>query len=400
MISRRKNINMILESSQNWAAMKSGLLNGIKGQRRKVTDVVLENARRYLLNENATMGATASTNVAKIAKVMLPLLKRVMPTVMAYDFVGVQPISGPSAMITTIRYKYADNSPADGSGITAGQEALTPYLIGEWYSGNEDMAAPAGAATAVLEGVAGNRMAIEYLKAPVEVKSRKLSARFTMEAMQDAESQYGEDIESRITEGLASQITVDIDQEIIGRLFNLAGVARDTYDNDRTSGVATSIVDQHAALVSMLNRYSNDIGRRTRMGAANFAIVSSDVVSVLQDARASAFVRTTNGDFEAPTNNKSVGTLNGTLRLFVNTYAKDDTILLGYKGSDEASCAAIFCPYLPIVSSGVLMDPNTFENVMQLSTRYGWFQADNTATSLGNASDFVCKIKVANLRFY
>lgn len=401
MITAKKiNYQRLLESQGNWDKLKEAFLKKCSGTRKTVTSAVLENARNVILKENATVGATASTNVAKIAKVMLPLIRRVMPTVMAYDLVGVQPMNGPSAYITTIRFKAADNSPADGSGIVAGQELLSPYSFGAWYSGNEDIMNPGGAATAVLEGRAGNRIQTEYLKQLVEAKSRRLSARFTLEAMQDAESQYGSNLESEITAGLATQITVDIDQEIINKLYNLAGVVRDTYDQDRTSGVATSVVDQHAALVTMLNRYSNDIARRIRQGAANFAVCSHEVVSVLQDARASAFARTTNGDFEAPTNNKAVGVLNGTMKVFANALAQDNTILIGYKGSDESTCAMIYCPYIPVMmSSQAIIDPNTLENVIALMTRYGIATFENTATSLGNSADFLSKIAVANLRF-
>ena len=135
------------------------------------------------------------------------------------------------------------------------------------------------------------------------------------------------------------------------------------------------------------------------MGSANFMVCSWDVVTVLQDARASAFARTTNGDFEAPTNNKSVGTLNGTMRVFANTMARDNTILIGYKGSDEATCAMIYCPYIPVSLSAPVTDPNTFENVMALMTRYGMVDFQSTATSLGNSQDFLSKIAVTNLRF-
>lgn len=309
-------------------------------------------------------------------------------------------MNGPTALVTTVRFKYNTTSPADGSGIVAGQEAFSPYLEGAWYSGNQDMVEPGAEVTATMEGTIGNQMGIEYLKQSVVAKTRRLSARYTVEAMQDAEAQYGANIESEITSGLAAQIVLDIDQEIINKLYNLAGVVRDTYDQDRVSGVATSVVDQHAALVSMINRYSNDIARRIRQGAANFMVCHYDIVSLLQDARASAFVRTTNGDFEAPTNNKPVGTLNGTMKVFANTYASDDkTILIGYKGADESTCAAIYCPYLPVSASSVVTDPNTFENVVALMTRYGLISFENMSSSLGNSSDFLAKIAVANLRF-
>jgi hypothetical protein len=121
---------------------------------------------------------------------------------------------------------------------------------------------------------------------------------------------------------------------------------------------------------------------------------------VLQSATTSAFARTTEGTFEAPTNTKFVGTLNGTMRVYVNTYANDAApVLLGYKGSGEIDAAAFYCPYVPLMSSGVVVDPASFEPVVSFMTRYGYVELTNTASSLGNAADYVSKIDVANLAF-
>ena len=394
--------NILLENASAWGKMKKGLVADIRSaSKRKITETVLENARRAVLNEHATMGATQASNVAVINKVMMPLIKRVMPTVMAHELVGVQPLTGPSGLITTMRVRYATTSPFKGDGIIRGQEALSPYLTGAWYSGNEDMSNPGAADTAVLEGVGGNEVNIEFVKQDVKAGTRRLKARFTLEAMQDAQSQYGANVEQELTSVLAQQIVVDIDQEILAKLRAIAGVQRATFDMNKVSGVATSIVDEHAALAVMINKESNDIARRTRQSSANWMVISHSILSLLQSAGASQFVRTTEGDFEAPTNNKYVGTLNGSLKAYVNTYATDEDILIGYKGSDEISAAAYYCPYIPVMSSGTTLDPNTFENVMALMTRYGFVAMTNPANGLGNAADYLAKIKVnsESLRF-
>lgn len=392
--------NLLLENAVAWNKMKKGLVSDIKSNsRRAITETVLENSRREILREHATLGATNASNVAIINKVMMPLIKRVMPTVMAHELVGVQPLTGPSGLITTMRIRYASTSPFDGKGIIAGQEAMSPFLVGAWYSGNENMDAPGAADTAVLEGVGGNDISIEFVKQDVKAGSRKLKARFTLEAMQDAESQYGANVEAELTTALAQQIVLDIDQEILFRLRSIAGLSVATYDQNKISGVATSVVDEHAALAVMINRYSNEIARKIRKASANWTVVSHEVLSVLQSASASQFVRTVDGSFEAPTNNKYVGTLNNTLKVYVNTYATDNDILIGYKGSDEIDAAAYYCPYVPVMSSGTVLDPNTFEHVMALSTRYGFFALTNPANSLGNAGDYLARIKVEHLRF-
>ena len=400
MINNAEKGIMLLESPVAWNKLKKGMVADIKNAtRRKITESVLENTRRAFLAEHATAGATTAANVAIINKVMMPLIKRIMPTVMAHELVGVQPLSGPSGTITTLRIRYATTSPVDGKGIVAGQEALSPFLVGAWYSGNEDMENPGAADTAVLEGAGGNDISVEFVKEDVKAGSRKLKARFTLESMQDAQSQYGANVEQELTSALAQQIVVDIDQEILTKLQSIAGLAVATYDQNKISGVATSVVDEHAALSVMINRYSNEIARKIRKASANWSVVSHTVLSVLQSATASQFVRTTEGSFEAPTNNKYVGTLNNTLKVYVNTYATDDDILIGYKGSDEIDAAAYYCPYIPVMSSGTILDPNTFEHVMALTTRYGFFALTNPANSLGNAGDYLAKIKVANLRF-
>lgn len=392
--------NILLENAIAWNKMKSGLVSDIKSPTKKaITETVLENSRRAILKEHATGGSTVAANVAIINKVMMPLIKRVMPTVMAHELVGVQPLTGPSGLITTMRIRYATTSPVDGKGIIAGQEAMSPFLVGAWYSGNEDMENPGAADTAVLEGTGGNDISIEFVKEDVKAGSRKLKARFTLEAMQDAESQYGANIEQELTTALAQQIVLDIDQEILGKLRSLAGLPVAIYDQNKISGVATSVVDEHAALAVMINKHSNEIARKIRKSAANWGVVSHTVLSVLQSATGSQFVRTTEGTFEAPTNNKMLGTLNGTMKIYVNTYATDDDILIGYKGSDEIDAAAYYCPYIPVMCSGTMLDPNTFEHVMGMTTRYGFLALNNPANSLGNAGDYLARIKVANLRF-
>jgi hypothetical protein len=142
------------------------------------------------------------------------------------------------------------------------------------------------------------------------------------------------------------------------------------------------------------------IAQRTRRGAGNYAVVSPAALTVLQSATTSAFARTTEGTFEAPTNTKFVGTLNGAMRVFVDSYASDSTpVLVGYKGASEADAPAFYCPYIPLMSSGVVLDPSTFEPVVSFMTRYGYIELTNTASSFGNAGDYVGEIAVSNLSF-
>jgi hypothetical protein len=383
--------------NENWSETREALLEGLSGTARSTMAVTLENTKNYL-TEAATSGASTSGNVATLNRVILPVIRRVMPSVIANEIVGVQPMAGPVGQIHTLRVRYADSTSGGATTTTAGEEALSPFKLAEAYSGNDGTPA-AGAATAALEGSAGNRLSIQILKQPVEAKTRKLSARWTFEAAQDANSMHGIDMEAEIMSALAQEITAEIDQEILGSLRSTATVLSPGYDQSLVSGTATYVGDEHAALAVLMNRAANIIAQRTRRGAGNWAVVSPSVLTVIQSASTSAFARTTEGSFEAPVNQKMVGTLNGTMKVFVDTYASTDTVLVGYKGSSEADAAAFYCPYIPLMSSGTILDPATFEPVVGFMTRYGYVALTNTASSLGNAGDYLQSIAVTNLSF-
>ena len=384
-------MSQLLES--RWSETKEALLEGLQGNKRSVMATTLENTRKYLA-ESATAGATSAGNIATLNRVILPVIRRVMPTVIANELVGVQPMTGPVGQIHTLRVRYADNfTGSTGDSASAGEEALSPFKVAEGYSGNTNGRADA---TAAKEGAAGNRMSIQILKQTVEAKTRKLSARWTFEAAQDAQAQQGIDIEAEIMAALAQEITAEIDQEVLRSLTTLSGTAVLTYDQATVSGTATFVGDEHAALAVQINRASNIIAQRTRRGAGNFAVVSPFALTILQSATTSAFARTTEGTFEAPTNTKFVGTLNSAMKIYVNTYAESDTVLVGYKGSSESDAAAFYCPYIPLMSSGVVLDPSTFEPVVSFLTRYGYVELSNTASSLGNAADYLAKVAITN----
>ena len=382
----------LLES--RWQDTKTALLEGLQGNKKSVMAATLENTRKYL-SESATAGATSAGNVATLNRVILPVIRRVMPTVIANELVGVQPMTGPVGQIHTLRVRYSDTAGSGAAGAVAGEEALSPFKIAEAYSGNTTTAK--AAATAALEGVAGNRLSIQILKQTVEAKTRKLSARWTFEAAQDAQSMHGIDVEAEIMAALAQEITAEIDQEVLASLNTLAGSASQTYDQAAVSGTATFVGDEHAALAVQINRVSNLIAQRTRRGAGNWAVVSPLALTILQSATTSAFARTTEGAFEAPTNTKMVGTLNNAMKVYVNTYAADNAaVLIGYKGTSESDAAAFYCPYIPLMSSGVVLDPGTFEPTVSFMTRYGYVELTNTASSLGNAADYLGKVAITD----
>jgi len=392
----------LLES--RWNETKGALLEGLDGTQRKNMSIILENTKKHLLTETATTGRTAHGNIATLNRVILPVIRRVMPTTIANELVGVQPMQGPVAQIHTLRVRYSDTVTSTGStGATAGEEALSPFKVAEAYSGADTTTdannAGRAANTATLEGDPGQRMSIQIMKQPVEAKTRKLAARWTFEAAQDADAMHGIDIEAEVMAALAQEITSEIDQEIISSLRALAATEY-TYNQAAVSGTATYVGDEHAALAVLINRMANKIGQRTRRGLGNWAVVSPEMLTVLQSASTSAFARTTEGTFEGPTNQKFVGTLNSTMKIYVDTYAADTTpVLVGYKGSSEADAAAFYCPYIPLMSSGTVLDPSTFEPVVSFMTRYGYVELTNSSSSFGNAGDYLGEIAVSNISF-
>jgi hypothetical protein len=404
--------NVITEKGNSkWLRIKDALCDGLAPKRAKQLGHVLENTRKEFVNrqkylmENASASAVSTGNIATLNKVILPIIRRVLPNVIANELVGVQPMPGPVAQIMTLRYVYGTTS--TGAQTIAGEEMLAPLHVRDLaaaYSGNEVAATPAGALTAQLEGVPGNAVKLEMLKQVVEAKSRRLSARWTVEAQTDAQNQYGVDVEEELLAAVAQDITVEIDQEILRSLRALppTPTAANTFDQSAVSGQATSVVDEFAALAVLIGREANRIAVRTRRGKGNWAVVSPTILTVLESARASAFARTTEGSFDAPTNNKYVGTLNNSMRVYVDNYADDDTpVLIGYKGSSEVDAATFYCPYVPLTTHGVVTDPNTFELVTSFYTRYGYVEFVNSATSLGNSADYLglVGINAATLSF-
>jgi hypothetical protein len=363
--------------------------------KKRMLETMYRNTLQHL-KESATSGSTSAANVATLNKVILPVIRRVMPTIIANEIIGVQPMTGPVAQIHTMRVKYATTA----AGVTAGQEMFSPYNIASAYTGNGNANLPRAGLTADMEGRFGNQASIETLKQTVTAGTRKLAARWTPEAAQDMQAQQGIDLEGEMVNIIAQEMVAEIDQEILGRLVALPGAPTLVFDQNSVTGVPTFVGDVHAALALMINRQANLIASRTRRGPANWVVVSNAALTILQSASTSAFARTTEGTFEAPTNTKYVGTLNNSLRVYVNNFWADNApVLVGYKGQNEMDAAAFYCPYVPLMQSGTLTDPNTFEQVTQFMTRYGYVDFTDTTSSFGNSADFLGIVGISNISY-
>lgn len=409
-----------MELFENWQETKETLLEGLSESKKKILDPVLENQMAYL-RESAASGTTTASAIGNFQKIVIPMIRRIIPGTIATELVGVQPMSGPVGLVYSLRFLFSDavaGSPPAGqldSGFTsaAGDEVFGNNSKTRRFYSSADAPVPAGgpapgtssgqaAATSDYEAFGGRAMTLETLKQTVTAGSRKLQARWTPEAMQDLKASHGLDLEAEITAALSAAVVSEIDNEIINDLIALAGTT-ESFDMAGTfTGVPNYVGDRHAVLGVLINKVANEIARKTRRGPANWIVVSPLVVSVLQSASKSVFAPAVSGSFEGPNNTKLVGTLNGSIKVYSYIYHDQGTepILMGFKGgSGEMDAGYFYCPYIPLMSSGVVVDPNTFNPHVSLMTRYGKATFTSTATSLGNSADYYGRISVANLSF-
>ncbi len=454
------------ELKENWSETKSALLTGLTESQKEIVAPLLENTKDTMLNETAAVGSTTAGDIANFRKTLLPMVRRIIPGTIATELVGVQPMSGPVGLAYTLRYGYAedmDHNPArslfGGYDINAGDEAFgNTNPLRQFYSGTIGSAAPWGASglgqtdiaaatgqgtawgaaagrdvTAYdtgtmdfgtqgtapvggsmfgggggsLEGSGGRKMALKVLSQAVEAGSRKLQAGWTIEAMQDLNSQHGLDLESEVTKALSAEIVQEIDSEIIQDLMGLARTVR-TFDFNTTSGPAYApawVGDRFSHLGVYINEITNEIARLTRRGAGNFAVVSPVIVSILQSAAKAVFAPAVEGSFKGPNNTQLVGTLNGTIKIYSYIWNQEqlggsnqNRILVGYKGGNgETDAGYFYCPYIPLMSSGVVISPTSYQPSVSLMTRYAKLAFTDPDTSLANSGDYYGRLTVTSL---
>jgi hypothetical protein len=466
---------------ENWGETKAVLLEGLEPSMQDTVGKLLENQKTELMiSENAAAGATSSGDIAGFRKILLPMIRRIIPGTIANELVGVQVMNGPVDLVYSMRYRYAEGvtggtdingnsvdilagdeafgssdtnpvynfyaggtanvsgTPSAEQGQEAGASGVGPSSPGDivgnptgeaWgYAENgasgvgvapnssalDGVGYPRGAGgNSTIEGSGGRKMSLEVVSQAVEAGARKLQASWTLEAMHDMDKQHGLSIENEMTSGLSAEIIQEIDSEIISDLLNLAGTA-ETFAGDLPGApgyyTPAFVGDRFANLAVVINYVANEIGRKTRRGTGNFIVVSPMIVSVLQSASKSVFAPATEGSFKGPNNTALVGTLNGQIKVYSYLWnnvtstnaggSGNDTILVGYKGGNGQTDAGYFyCPYVPLMSTGVVMNPVTYNPGISLMTRYGKTTFTNSQTSLGNSADYYGKVTVSSLEF-
>ena len=400
---------------QKWAPVLNEEAGGeIKDSyRRKVTAAILENQEKAFTAEGAQQGMLnelAGNNTSDVANwnpVLISLVRRAMPNLMAYDVCGVQPMSGPTGLIFAMKSRYKTTA----SGATAEDEALfneavVPYsgdssvthtagpsgLDGVTDSNgdstiNDDRSGPTiggGMPTADAEalGTTGGssfaEMGFTIEKATVTAKSRALKAEYTIELAQDLKAIHGLDAEAELANILSVEILAEINREVI-RTINSQAKTGALTANTATNGIfdlSTDAdgrwsVEKFKGLLVQLDREANTIAKETRRGKGNVAIVSSDDATALAASGMLDYAPALSTSLEVDdTGNTFAGVLNGRMRIYIDPYAVADYVTVGYKGTNPYDAGVFYCPYVPLQMVRAVGE-NDFQPRIGFKTRYG-----------------------------
>ena len=396
-------------------------LNKIKDPyRRAVTAMVLENQEKAMaeegrqLNENAPTNATGAS-INNYDPILISLVRRALPNLIAYDICGVQPMTGPTGLIFAMRSKYSSQggtealfneantgfsgtNAAGANGNTSGSLSNTNPVFA--LSDNTTYGVNSGMSTAQAEALgddSGNafaEMAFAIDKVTVTAKSRALKAEYTMELAQDLKAVHGLDAETELANILSTEILAEINREVVRSIYRTAspgaqyGVTTPgTFDLDTDSNGRWS-VEKFKGLVFQIEREANAIARATRRGKGNVMIVSSDVASALAMAGVLDYTPALQANLNVDdTGNTFAGTLHGRMKVYIDPYFGgssngDELVTVGYKGTSPYDAGLFYCPYVPLQMVRAIGQDN-FQPKIGFKTRYGMV-ANPFATTAGD----------------
>ena len=441
----------------------------IKDNHRKaVTAVLLENQEKFLKEQNAfsqsgtflseqptnavgnggyTGGAADGGPVAGFDPVLISLIRRSMPNLVAYDLAGVQPMSGPTGLIFAMRSKYTEQSGPETffdevdtafSGQDAARDAtngMTGAAVGMGTTGqsgdNPGLLNPTGSATesdysvgqgmrtdgAESLGTTGNEfneMAFSIEKVTVTAKSRALKAEYSLELAQDLKAIHGLNAEAELANILSTEILAEINREVIRTIYKTA--EQGATANTATSGIFDLDVDSNGrwsvekfkGLIFQIERDANAIAQRTRRGKGNIIMCSADVASALTHAGMLDYTPALNANLNVDdTGNTFAGVLNGRYRVYIDPYsangAASQYYVVGYKGTSPYDAGLFYCPYVPLQMVRAVGE-NTFQPKIGFKTRYGMVAnpfAEGLNQGLGalttNSNRYYRRVRVNNL---
>jgi len=365
--------------------------------RKAVTTVILENQEKALREDSAFLSEAAPTsNTAGAANwdpIMISLVRRSMPNLIAYDVAGVQPMTGPTGLIFAMRSRYTNQSgtetfynEADSDFSGAGTQAGTnPAILNDspagTYTGGTGMATADAEALGDSGSNAFSEMSFSIEKQTVTAKSRALKAEYTMELAQDLKAIHGLDAETELANILSAEILNEINREVIRSIYVTAkpGAQTDTatagiFDMDVDSNGRWS-VEKFKGLMFQLERDANVIAQQTRRGKGNVIICSSDVASALQMAGVLDYTPALNNNLNVDdAGNTFAGVLNGRFKVYIDPYSANadakQYYTVGYKGTSPYDSGIFYCPYVPLQMVRAVGE-NTFQPKIGFKTRYG-----------------------------
>ena len=423
--------------------------------RRAVTATILENQERAMKEDAAFLSESAPTNatgsaIANWDPILISLVRRAMPNLIAYDIAGVQPMTGPTGLIFAMRSRYTsqagnealfdeadtdfssrnaagDSSQgADGGATPTDHGGTNPAVLNDAAAGTSDYSRGSGMTTASAEALgdsSGNQfaeMAFSIEKSTVTARSRALKAEYTMELAQDLKAIHGLDAETELANILSAEILAEINREVVRTIYINAekGAAVNTttagiFDLDTDSNGRWS-VERFKGLMFQLERDANRIAQRTRRGKGNMIICSADVASALQMAGVLDYTPALNNNLSVDdTGNTFAGTLNGRYKVYIDPYSANSAAkqyyVVGYKGTSPYDAGIFYCPYVPLQMVRAV-GQDTFQPKIGFKTRYGLVAnpfaetgavsgAVSGVTDSGtpNSNRYYQKVKVSNI---
>ena len=393
--------------------------------KRAVTSVILENQEKSLREDAAFLSEAAPTNATGASinnwnPILISLVRRAMPNLIAYDIAGVQPMSGPTGLIFAMRSRYASQSGTEAlfneadtefsgsnaassnvDGFTSSaQTGSNPAVLNDSIGTSTGYTTGTGMTTAAAESLgdaAGNafaEMAFSIEKSTVTARSRALKAEYTMELAQDLKAIHGLDAETELSNILSAEILAEINREVVRTVYRTAEAGAADNDNSNAAINTTSAgifdldtdsngrwsVERFKGLMFQVERDANTIAQRTRRGKGNMIICSSDVASALQMAGVLDYTPALNNNLNVDdTGNTFAGVLNGRYKVYIDPYASNLSFnatptkqyyVVGYKGTSPYDAGIFYCPYVPLQMVRAVGQDN-FQPKIGFKTRYG-----------------------------
>ena len=387
--------------------------------KRAVTTLILENQEKAMREDASFLSEAAPTNstggqISNWDPILISLVRRAMPNLIAYDVCGVQPMTGPTGLIFAMRAKFASsdgdealvdeapghsNDDAAGDLTSSANTGTNPKLLNDSPAGT--YLAPTGMTTAQGEALGDAtansfaEMAFSIEKTTVTAVTRALKAEYTMELAQDLKAIHGLDAETELSNILSTEILAEINREVIRDLYITAvpgaqvnTTTSGTFDLDTDSNGRWS-VEKFKGLMFQIERDANAIGQQTRRGKGNIIICSADVASALQMAGVLDYTPALNNNLNVDdTSTTFAGVMNGRYKVYVDPYsanvAASQYYVAGYKGSSPYDAGFFYCPYVPLQMVRAVGE-NTFQPKIGFKTRYG--MAANPFAAAGASSD-------------